>query len=389
MTYRPGIIIGTRPEAIKMAPLVAAFRETEGIKPIVIVTGQHNELLHPVLSFFGIFPEVELGVMVRGQSLAELNSRLLFELDRVIPTLNLNSILVQGDTTSALAGAMVGFYRKIDVVHIEAGLRTDDLYAPFPEEFNRRVIDQVAMVKFPPTEASLTRLVAENLGANAVMVGNTVIDALLLGLQLIDQRGVQPYHEWMASLGCVPGARRILVTTHRRENGGAPLDQICWALRQLLDENPELEILLPVHRNPEFFDTIHRRLKDTRRMILLEPLPYDKLIWAMSQSTLVLTDSGGLQEEAPALNKPVLVMRDVTERPEGVTSGCAVLVGTSQAKIVNEVTRLLRDPEAYSAMAGSPNPYGDGTASRQIVNYLKSHFTQEVTPGNVNFNPTQ
>jgi len=374
MTYRVGLVIGTRPEAIKMAPLVAACQVAEGITPVVIVTGQHTELLAPVLAFFGINPDVELQVMVPGQSLIDLNARLLTELGRVMPSLNLEAVLVQGDTTSALAGAMVGFYQKIVVGHIEAGLRTDDLYAPYPEEFNRRVIDQVAQVKFPPTSEALARLQSEGLGTHSVMVGNTVIDALLLGLKLISERGTQPYVDWMSQIGCRPAARRILVTTHRRENSGAPLAQICTALRQLVATHPDLEIVLPVHRNPEFFGTIHRELGGVDRIILLEPLSYDRLIWLMQESTLVLTDSGGLQEEAPTLNKPVLVMRDVTERPEGVTAGCAALVGTDTDPIVSAVNRLLSDTAAYSKMAESLNPYGDGTASVQIVNYLLSNF---------------
>lgn len=376
MSYRPGLIVGTRPEAIKVVPLIPAFKAADA-DPVLIVTGQHTDLLAPILSFFEVTPDVHLTSMVPGQSLAELNATLLRELDCVLPTLNLDSIIVQGDTTSAMAGATVGFYRKINVIHVEAGLRTDDLYAPFPEEFNRRVIDQVAHVKFPPTPLTFDRLVSEGLWDRSIMVGNTVIDALLLGLRLIQERGTAPYLQWMHEIGSDRSLRRVLVTTHRRENAGQSLVNICDALIQIIETHDDLEIVLPVHRNPEFYDTIHRRLGSTRRIVLTEPLPYDRLIWMMSQSAVVLTDSGGLQEEAPALNIPVLVMRDVTERPEGVSAGCAKLVGTDTSTIVRSVTQLLTDKNAYKTMAESPNPYGDGTSCHQIVSYLLSQFNNE------------
>jgi UDP-N-acetylglucosamine 2-epimerase (non-hydrolysing) len=373
MSVRVGIIIGTRPEAIKLAPLIPALRR-QNMTPVVVLTGQHRELLTPILSFFDIIPDLHLDGMVPGQSLGDLTARLLHLLDQELTPLDLTAIVVQGDTTSALAGAMIGFYHKIPVIHVEAGLRTDDIASPFPEEFNRRTIDQISHLKFPPTDVALAQLKADRLDHNAYVVGNTVIDALFLGLNLIQVRGDDEYVAWTRAIGCSPARKKMLVTTHRRENAGQPLRSICMALKQLLADHSDLEIILPVHRNPEFYTMIHDTLGTVDRMILLEPLPYDQLIWLMNQSTLILTDSGGLQEEGPALNKPVLVMRETTERPEGVDAGCARLVGTATPTIVDAVTQLLHSKTAYEAMANRPNPYGDGTASDQIVSIIQSKF---------------
>ncbi|NDC82190.1 UDP-N-acetylglucosamine 2-epimerase (non-hydrolyzing) [bacterium] len=377
MTYSIGVIIGTRPEAIKLAPIINTLRSDSRFTTTVIITGQHDTLLHPVLSFFDITPDVQLNVIVPGQSLSQLNSKLLSELDPLVSKYHLNGIIAQGDTTSALAGAMVGFYNKLDVFHVEAGLRTDDLYAPYPEEFNRRVIDEVATAKFAPTPESLNRLIREGKKDHAVNVGNTVIDALFLGLRLIDQRGHQRYHDWYSSIGGSPDRRSILVTTHRRENAGDPLVEICAALKEIASQHPTIDIMLPVHKNPQFYSTIYSELSGIHQIKLLDPLPYDQLLWIMTQSTLVLTDSGGLQEEAPSLNKPVLVMRDVTERPEGVAAGCAALVGTTRFQIVTSVTNLLCNPTHYHSMASASNPYGDGHASDTIISYIATHFLKE------------
>ncbi|NBV42220.1 UDP-N-acetylglucosamine 2-epimerase (non-hydrolyzing), partial [bacterium] len=251
--HRCAIVIGTRPEAIKMAPIVAALKADSLIEPVVVVTGQHDELMAPVLRFFELEADFKLNVLVPGQSLALLNSRLLSMLDGVVRDKQIDSVMVQGDTTSAMAGATVGFYHRLPVFHVEAGLRTNDIYAPFPEEFNRRVIDQVATLKFPPTEIALQNLEKDGLQANSIVVGNSVIDALLLGLRLIDERGQERYNAWMNGIGFQAGRRRILVTTHRRENIGEPLLNICRALRTLSDRYPDLEIALPVHKNPAFF----------------------------------------------------------------------------------------------------------------------------------------
>ena len=372
--HRCAIVIGTRPEAIKMAPIVAALKADSLIEPVVVVTGQHDELMAPVLRFFELEADFKLNVLVPGQSLALLNSRLLSMLDGVVRDKQIDSVMVQGDTTSAMAGATVGFYHRLPVFHVEAGLRTNDIYAPFPEEFNRRVIDQVATLKFPPTEIALQNLEKDGLQANSIVVGNSVIDALLLGLRLIDERGQERYNAWMNGIGFQAGRRRILVTTHRRENIGEPLLNICRALRTLSDRYPDLEIALPVHKNPAFFSVIHEELGGRDRIYLLDPLPYDELIWLMNQSDIIVTDSGGLQEEAPALDKPVIVLREVTERPEGVDAGCARLVGTDFSKIVESVSMLLNDSATYQSMAQCLNPYGDGTTSDQIIRHIHQYL---------------
>ncbi len=368
-----GVVIGTRPEAIKLAPLITQLR-ADGMPVDVVVTGQHRELLTPILDFFDHQPDLTLDTLVPGQSLGQLTSRLLSGLDDWAAVQTLSAIVVQGDTTSALAGAMIGFYRQIPVVHVEAGLRTASINSPFPEEFNRRTIDQFATLKFPPTATAMANLVADRQHNQAWVVGNTVIDALQLGLRLIDARGEAPYERWASQVGVRMDHRRILVTTHRRENAGEGIQNICGAILDIVAAFPDVQIMLPVHRNPAFYDRVHGELGRHPQIVLVDPLPYDQLIWSMRNATLILTDSGGLQEEAPALDKPVLVMRDSTERPEGVQAGCARLVGTNRDAIVAAVSELLTRPDRYQAMANSPNPYGDGTASAQISHRLRSYL---------------
>jgi len=367
--YRLGIVIGTRPEAIKLAPLVRALAGTD-LQPVVIMTGQHDTLMAPVAGFFGLRGDHVLDVMVPGQSLAALHANLLHALDGVMP--EVDAVVVQGDTTSALAGAMAAFYHGRPVFHVEAGLRTASIESPFPEEWNRRVIDELATLRFAPTPQALDTLIAEGRGQGSWMVGNSVIDALKLGLHMIDAQGDAPYRDWALRHGLLQRSHLILVTTHRRENAGAPLQRMLAALRQLVTTFQDVELVLPVHQNPAFKPVIMGALAGVPGIALVDPLPYDQLLWLLRQSRMVLTDSGGLQEEAPALNKPVLVMRDETERPEGVAAGCARCVGTHTQAIVDAVTMVLTQPHIEAQMAGATNPYGDGITCQRIVSHIQA-----------------
>jgi UDP-N-acetylglucosamine 2-epimerase len=370
------IVIGTRPEVIKMAPIVQALNDSETLAPWVISTGQHREMLDQSLAVFGIACDVDLGVMAPHQNLSELTARTLagmrVELERVKPS----CVVVQGDTTTALAAALAGFYARIPVAHVEAGLRSGQRWSPYPEEINRRLIDHIADVLFAPTLGAAARLVDEGFGADRIwMTGNTVVDALLA---IRDRLRVHPVAIPGLDTGAgaraprgIGGKRLILVTAHRRESFGEPLITMCEALRRLADDHPDIVIVYPVHLNPNVSGPVHSLLADHDRIVLLPPLDYLQFVSLLSRAYLVLTDSGGVQEEAPTFGKPVLVLRQVTERPEGIAAGVARLVGTAAQDIVREATRLLRDPAAYRAMAAAVNPYGDGTAGRQIVKHLE------------------
>ena len=370
------IVIGTRPEVIKMAPIVQALSDSETLAPWVISTGQHREMLDQSLAVFGIACDVDLGVMAPHQNLSELTARTLVgmrvELERIKPA----CVVVQGDTTTALAAALAGFYARIPVAHVEAGLRSGQRWSPYPEEINRRVIDQIADVLFAPTRGAAARLVDEGFGTDRVWVtGNTVVDALLA---IRDRLRVHPVAIPGLDAGAgardprgIGGKRLILVTAHRRESFGEPLIAMCEALRRLADDHPDIVIVYPVHLNPNVSVPVRSLLADHDRIVLLPPLDYLQFVSLLSRAYLVLTDSGGVQEEAPTFGKPVLVLRQVTERPEGIAAGVARLVGTAAQDIVHEATRLLRDPAAYRAMAAAVNPYGDGTAGRQIVKHLE------------------
>lgn len=362
------IVIGTRPEVIKMAPIIQALDDSPTLAPWVISTGQHREMLDQALAVFGIAADVDLGVMAPHQNLSELTARTLAgmrgELERVKPA----CVVVQGDTTTALAAALAGFYARIPVAHVEAGLRSGQRWSPYPEEINRRVIDQISDVLFAPTRGAAARLIDEGFGADRVRVtGNTVVDALLA---IRDRLRVHPVA--IPGLGtALDGKRLVLVTAHRRESFGEPLVAMCEALRQLADDHPDSMIVYPVHLNPNVSVPVRSLLADHDRIVLLPPLDYLQFVSLLARAYLVLTDSGGVQEEAPTFGKPVLVLRQVTERPEGIAAGVARLVGTAAQDIVREATRLLRDPAAYRAMATAVNPYGDGTAGRQIVKHLE------------------
>jgi UDP-N-acetylglucosamine 2-epimerase (non-hydrolysing) len=354
-----GLILGTRPEAIKLAPFLSP---PEGVSVSVCNTGQHRELLTPMLDFFG-YKAHTLTACVPGQSLAALSARMLPDIDEWLRTEKPDLVFVQGDTQSSFIGALAAYYQKIPVAHIEAGLRTEDPYNPFPEEMNRRLISQIARYHFAPTPKAAEKLASEGFRERVFMVGNTGIDALYQTLQKAQKPQNIPID---------PDKKLIFVTAHRRENHGKPLENICSALRHIVTTHPDTQILFPVHKNPNVLETVGRHLQNVPNILLLEPLDYPETVWVMSQSHLILTDSGGLQEEGPALHKPVLVMRDETERAEGVLAGAAQLVGTDPEVIIQAVSTLLLNPERYAAMASAPCPYGQGDAAAKTWAILAS-----------------
>jgi UDP-N-acetylglucosamine 2-epimerase len=358
-------VFGTRPEAIKMAPVVRALAESDGLRPAVCVTDQHQEMLDQVLDFFGIRPDHRLGVMREGQSPSQVAARVLERLPAVLATERPAAVLVQGDTTTTVAAALASFYAGIPVGHIEAGLRTYRKDAPFPEEVNRQMTTAIAEWHFAATEWARDNLLREGIAPEKVMVtGNPVVDALQWTVAHLGGRNksVLPHLDSTRKL--------VLVTAHRRESFGAPFAELCRALHDLAERNPDIELVYPVHLNPQVQEPVRRILADCPRVHLLPPVDYWTLVDLLRRCYLVLTDSGGIQEEAPSLGKPVLVMRETTERPEGITAGTARLVGTSHERIVTETERLLRDPTSYTQMARAHNPYGDGHAGERIAAHL-------------------
>ena len=356
-------VVGTRPEAIKLAPVILALKSSGWAEVRILATAQHRQMLDQVLSLFNIVPDIDLDVMQPNQTLSALSSRLMTDLDDFLAKENPAAVLAQGDTTTVMIAAMAAFYRKIPFGHIEAGLRTGDLLNPFPEEMNRIVAGHLARWHFAPTESSKRNLLAEAIPDSAIYVtGNTVIDALLAVAKNCDA------HSPVLS----PGKRLILMTSHRRENFGEPFEQICHAVRHLADMREDIEILYPVHPNPNVKDVAYRALSNHPRIRLCDPLDYLPFVAAMKKSYFILSDSGGVQEEAPALGKPVLVLRNETERPEAVTEGVVKLVGSDFNTIVNESNRLLDDSEAYRKMARGISPYGDGFAAGRIVAALRT-----------------
>ena len=380
-------IFGTRPEAIKMAPVVRALEQTPGIESLVCVTAQHRQMLDQVLNLFRIIPDYDLNLMHPDQSLAELTAAVFEGLDPVLAETRPHWVLVQGDTTTVMAATLAAYYRRIRVGHVEAGLRTGDKWQPFPEEINRRVASVTADLHFAPTENSRQNLLREGIPTEIISVtGNTVIDALKAVARLPVTAG---FLDYLTSLG-IPepfrraatpaephsGPRLVLVTAHRRENFGQPLENICTAMRSLAETyGPEIHLIYPVHLNPNVQEPVQRMLGDVPNITLLPPLDYLPMVHLLKQTTLLLTDSGGLQEEAPGFGVPVLVMRQVTERPEGIEAGTVRLVGTEPETILRESRRLLDDAEAHSAMAKAVNPYGDGRAAARIVWSLLDHST--------------
>ncbi|AQQ19334.1 non-hydrolyzing UDP-N-acetylglucosamine 2-epimerase [Burkholderia cenocepacia] len=359
---RVAVVVGTRPEAIKMAPLVHALRRSSHLEPVVIATAQHREMLDQVLEIFDIKSDYDLDLMRPNQSLASLTSRLITSLDEVVREIAPSAMLVQGDTTSVMAASLVSFYNNVPVGHVEAGLRTNDMRNPFPEEMNRVVTGRLARWHFAPTRSAAQNLLNEHVPADTVFVtGNTVIDALFEARE----------HGAKVPRQVPAGRKMMLVTTHRRENFGEPLKRVCGAILELLERDEALDVLFPVHPNPNVSAIVREMLGGHPRVELCAPLDYLSFVAAMEAADIVLSDSGGVQEEAPALGKPVLVLRDETERPEAVSFGVAALVGTEASSIVSRAQVLLTDPAAYSEMARGASPYGDGLAARRIVALLE------------------
>jgi UDP-N-acetylglucosamine 2-epimerase (non-hydrolysing) len=364
-------IYGTRPEAVKMAPLVREFRKhPDRFDVRICLTGQHRQMLDQINSFFGIKGDFDLNLMSPDQTLYGLTARCITELKAVIDEAKPDLVFVQGDTTSVMAGALASFYGRIPVAHLEAGLRSGNKFSPFPEEINRIITGHIADWHFAPTAGAAENLRREGITENVHAVGNTVIDALQLGLEIIAAEGAEKYDRFFSFLN--PKKQTILVTGHRRESFGEGFENICKAVADVAAGHNEVQFVYPVHLNPNVREPVNRILKESNNVFLVEPLDYPHLIRLMEKSRFVLTDSGGIQEEAPALGKPVLVMRDVTERREGVDAGTAQLVGTRYENLVAAMEKLLTDEKHYLSMSTAVNPYGDGTASRQIVEILKN-----------------
>jgi UDP-N-acetylglucosamine 2-epimerase (non-hydrolysing) len=375
------LVFGTRPEAIKMAPLVKELQKESIFETKVCVTAQHREMLDQVLEIFEIVPDYDLDIMKSGQDLYDVTSNVLFGLKNVLTDFAPDLVLVHGDTTTSSASALAAFYMHIDVAHIEAGLRTHDIYSPWPEEANRQMTGILAKYHFAPTTTSLNNLLLENKDRNTILVtGNTVIDALLLALNKMSSNKVL-HSKIIASLESSGYAlndnrRLILVTGHRRENFGSGFINICEALKEIALLNTDVDIVYPVHLNPNVQKPVKEILKEVSNIYLIEPLSYETFIYLMNQSYFVITDSGGVQEEAPSLGKPVLVMRDTTERPEALEAGTVKLVGTDKSTIIKEAQELLDNPLSYEKMAKAHNPYGDGNACKKIVDFLKEVYAK-------------
>ncbi|NLH47618.1 MAG: UDP-N-acetylglucosamine 2-epimerase (non-hydrolyzing) [Myxococcales bacterium] len=360
-------VFGTRPEAIKLAPLVLEMNRRAAFTPLVCVTAQHRQMLDQVLDLFSIRPEYDLNLMKPGQTLEQILAGVFDRLPAVLEEAKPDLVIVQGDTTTTFAAAEAAFCRKIKVGHVEAGLRTNNRYSPFPEEINRRLTSVLTDFHFAPTEQNRDNLLSEGFPADRIWVtGNTVIDAL----QIVAAR---PYEWQIPELADLPG-RLILVTAHRRESFGEPFRDLCRGLAEIARRNPRDTVVYPVHLNPNVRRPVGEILQGLDNIRLVEPLSYEPFVHLLKKAYLVLTDSGGIQEEAPGLGKPVLVMRETTERPEGVTAGTVRLVGTATDRIVAEASRLLDDPAAYQAMAQAKNPYGDGTTSRRICEILEKNW---------------
>jgi UDP-N-acetylglucosamine 2-epimerase (non-hydrolysing) len=366
-------VFGTRPEAIKLAPLGKVFQNApDFFETKICVTAQHRSMLDQVLEFFSLTPDYDLDLMKDNQSLSGITASCVTELERVMDDFEPDLVFVQGDTTTAFAGALSAFYKKIPVAHVEAGMRTGNKFSPFPEEVYRKLVTQLADFHFAATESAEKNLSDENVTKNVFVTGNTVIDALQLGLKLI--KGKDESHFYQSFPEVDFSKKIILVTGHRRESFGEGFKNICSAIKRITVARNDVQFVYPVHLNPNVAEPVNNILGSSKNVSLIEPLSYEKLIWLMNRCYFVLTDSGGIQEEAPSLGKPVLVMREVSERMEGVESGNALLLGTSEEKIVEAVNLLLDDESVYKKMSGAKNPYGNGTAAEKIFEIISNHF---------------
>lgn len=367
-------VFGTRPEAVKLAPVVHALHRSEHLEPIVTLTAQHREMLDQMLKWFGITPDHDLNLMKHGQTLSDLTARVIKAMDEILDQVNPDMILVQGDTVTVMAASLAAFYKKIPVGHVEAGLRTEDRYNPFPEEMSRRLTGRLATLHFAPTPLAVQNLAKEGIVDNVFQTGNTVIDALLDTSRRLDESAVD--QSLFADVD-FEKYRVLLVTAHRRENWGQGMSEIALALRTIAEEFPDVQIFYPIHKNRIVRESIEPVFAGHKRLICVEPLDYVPFVYAMRKCNFVLTDSGGIQEEAPALGKPVLVMRTNTERPEAVTAGAAKLVGVMKEGIVSAARELLNTPDSYKSMSSAVNPFGDGEASKRIVTAIEEYFSSE------------
>ncbi|MGV4460075.1 non-hydrolyzing UDP-N-acetylglucosamine 2-epimerase [Ornithobacterium rhinotracheale] len=365
------IVFGTRPEAIKMAPLVKGFQnDMQNFETRVCVTAQHREMLDQVLDFFQITPDYDLNLMRPGQNLNQLTAEILIQLKSVLDDFQPDFVFVHGDTTTSMAAALTSFYQQITVCHIEAGLRTYNLASPFPEEMNRQVTARIAQYHFAPTPRAKQNLINEGIAEkNIIVTGNTVIDALMQSVEKIKQNPSIVHQDLIDK---IKNQEIILITGHRRENHGTGIQNICRAILALAQKYPEKRFIYPVHLNPKIKEPVQELLGNTENILLVPPLAYQDFIWLMNQSKIIITDSGGIQEEAPSLGKPVLVTRNTTERPEALEHGTVILVGTDTQKIIDETSRLLDNTAFYAQMSNLHNPYGDGKACEKIINFTEN-----------------
>lgn len=365
------IVFGTRPEAIKMAPLVNQFLANKSFLTKVCVTGQHREMLDQVLDFFEILPDYDLNLMKPNQNLHSLTGDVITSLKSVFDSFKPDYLFVHGDTTTSMAACIAGHYSGVKICHVEAGLRTNNINSPFPEEMNRQITSRIASYHFAPTIESKRNLQNENILEEKILItGNTVIDALIDSSKRVNKF---ENNEIIHLKNIIDVNKKIiLVTGHRRENHGNGFENICKALKEIAHKNSDVEIIYPVHLNPNVLTPVKEHLSDINNIQLISPLSYPSFVWLMQQSYIIITDSGGIQEEAPSLGKPVLVMRDTTERPEAVKTGTVILVGTDPEKIINETQSLLFDKEKYNSMSSLKNPYGDGNASKRIIDFISN-----------------
>lgn len=369
------IVFGTRPEAIKFAPLIKKIQNDNEFDLKVCTTSQHKEMLHQVLSFFDIKVDFDLEVMRQNQDLNTLTSDIIILMSSLLKKIKPDMIIVQGDTTTAFASSLAAFYEKIPVAHLEAGLRSSNIYSPFPEEVNRKLIASIATLHFAPTIYAEENLKRENIKQHVYVTGNSVIDALYMGIQKLqnsntDFKKIFPFYD--------PSKRMILVTGHRRESFGNGFIQICQAIINISSLFQNIQIIYPVHLNPNVQNPVRKMLKGLSNVYLIDPVEYEQMIWLIRHSHIILTDSGGIQEEAPSLGKPVVVMRDTTERVEGIEAGTAILAGIDTDKIVKITFDLLTNDEFYNSMSKGANPYGDGNTSEKVLNILKNYFHNEL-----------
>lgn len=370
------IVFGTRPEALKLIPVYSELiKHPEIFETKICITSQHKEMLWDVLNFFEVSPHFDLNIMSPNQTLFDITSKILLQIKQVFDEFLPDLIITQGDTTTTFVSALAGFYSKIKVAHIEAGLRSFDKYSPFPEEINRVLTSRLADYHFAPTKTACENLYSENINTKVFLVGNTIIDTLFLALSRLNGKEI----DFADKFDFLDFSKKMmLITGHRRESFGEPFRNICLAIREISTNYPELQIVYPVHLNPNVQGPVNEILSNLQNVFLIEPQKYPEFVWLMSKSYLILTDSGGVQEEAPSLGKPVLVMREVTERTEGIEAGTARLVGTSKLSIINAVTELLENPASYAKMANAQNPYGDGLSSKRIVEILLNEHSPQV-----------